>query len=75
MTNKLSRICLDLLNDPLIKNNIKKMINPLVEPILDEIYPYIYVSLTFVIISFLLHLAILIILIKKFTFSNINKKT
>ncbi len=71
MTNKLSQICLDLLNDPTIKTNVKKMINPLVEPILDEIYPYIYISLTFVIISFLLHLAILIILVKKFSFKNI----
>jgi len=71
MTNKLSQICLDLLNDPTIKNNMKKMITPLVEPILDEIYPYIYISLTFVIISFLLHLAILIILVKKFTLRNL----
>lgn len=68
MTNKLSQICSDLLNDVSVKNNIKQIITPLVEPILDEIYPYIYISLTFVIISFLLHLAILIILIKKFSF-------
>jgi len=68
MANKFSQICLDLLNDPGVKNNIKQAINPLVEPILDEIYPYIYVSLTFVIISFILHLAILIILIKKFSY-------
>lgn len=68
MSNKFSQICSDLLNDVKVKNNIKQMIIPLVEPILDEIYPYIYISLTFVIISFLLHLAILIILIKKFSF-------
>ena len=37
---------------------------PLIEVILIELYPYIYLSLIFVIISFLLHLGIFILLFR-----------
>ncbi len=54
--------CLLILRRDDVKKEIKKMITPLIELLLIEIYPYLYVSLIFVIISFLLHLGIFILL-------------
>lgn len=60
--------CIILLKRDDIKNNIKEFIYPIIQPIisilLKEINPYIYLSLIFVIISFLLHLGIFILLIR-----------
>lgn len=60
--------CLLLLKRDDIKENIKECINPIIQPIvsilLKEIYPYIYLSLVFVFISFLLHLGIFILLLR-----------
>ena len=60
--------CLLLLKRDDIKQNIKDCINPIIQPIvsilLKEIYPYIYLSLIFVFISFLLHLGIFILLLR-----------
>ena len=61
--------CLYLLNKKEIKKQIKEILNPFLEIItktlLNEIYPYIYLSLIFVIISFILHLGIFILLFRK----------
>lgn len=56
--------CISLLKDKKVKYEIKNLFKPLIELLLIEIYPYIYLSLLFVIISFLLILGIFIILIK-----------
>lgn len=60
--------CLFLLNKKEIKEKLKEFITPLLEIItktlLNEIYPYIYLSLIFVIISFILHLGIFILLFR-----------
>ena len=60
--------CLLLLKREDIKQNIKECIYPIIQPIvsilLNEIYPYIYLSLIFVFISFLLHLGIFILLLR-----------
>ena len=60
--------CLLLLKREDVKKNVKLFINPIVQPIvsilLKEISPYIYLSLIFVIISFLLHLGIFILLLR-----------
>lgn len=60
--------CLMLLKREDVKKNIKAFINPIIQPIvsiiLKEISPYIYLSLIFVIISFLLHLGIFILLLR-----------
>ena len=60
--------CLSLLKRDDIKNNIKEFIYPIIQPIisilLKEIYPYIYLSLIFIIIGFLLHLGIFILLLR-----------
>lgn len=54
--------CLVILRRDDVSKEIKKMITPLIELILIEIYPYLYISLIFVVISFLLHLGIFILL-------------
>lgn len=60
--------CLFLLNKKEIKEQIKEILNPFLEIItktlLNEIYPYIYLSLIFVIVSFILHLGIFILLFR-----------
>ncbi len=64
--------CLLLLKREDIKENIKDFIHPIIQPIvsilLKEINPYIYLSLIFVIISFLLHLGIFILLLRNKSF-------
>lgn len=68
MKNNFVKDCLEILKREDIKNNIKEAINPIIEPIvsilLKEFYPYIYLSLVFVFISFLLHLGIFYLLLK-----------
>lgn len=60
--------CLFLLNKKEIKEQIKEILNPFLQIItktlLNEIYPYIYLSLIFVIVSFILHLGIFILLLR-----------
>ena len=56
--------CLQILKREAVKNELKHLMTPLIDLILSEIYPYIYLSLIFVIISFLLHLGIFILLLR-----------
>ena len=64
MKNKFIEECIILLKKD---ENVKNLINPLIEPIitnlLKELNPYIYLSLVFVFISFLLHLGIFFLLL------------
>lgn len=64
MKNKFIEECIILLKKD---ENVKTIINPLIEPIitnlLKELNPYIYLSLVFVFISFLLHLGIFFLLV------------
>ena len=69
--------CLLLLKRDDVKKNIKECIYPIIHPIIDillkEIYPYIYLSLILIFISFILHLGIFIILLRnKSIFSKTN---
>ncbi|MDB4342630.1 hypothetical protein OAA07_00115 [bacterium] len=64
MKNTLIDQCLEIIRRDDVKNELKNLMTPLIEAILVEIYPYIYLSLIFVIISFLLHLGIFILLIR-----------
>lgn len=50
------------------KNNFT---TPLSSLILNEIYPYVYISIILVIISFLLILSILALLVRQFSFLNV----
>ena len=47
-----------------VKNEIRKMFKPIINLLLRDIYPYILISMLFVIISFLLVLGIFILLIR-----------
>ena len=64
--------CLAILKRDDVKDELKKVITPLTNIILVEIYPYIYLSLIFVLISFLLHLGIFILLLRNKSF--VSKK-
>jgi hypothetical protein len=57
-------LCLAVLRRSDVKGELKTLLSPLVDPILDQLYPYIYLSLLFVIISFFLHLGILFLLVR-----------
>ena len=52
-----------------VKNEIKKFLKPFLVLIVNELYPYIYICLGLVIISFLLVLAIFIMVFKNKTVS------
>tara|TARA_B100000900_G_C20379345_1_gene633853 strand:+ start:233 stop:469 length:237 start_codon:yes stop_codon:yes gene_type:complete len=72
---KLLKECFDILGRDDVKHEIKNITKPLIDIILKEIYPYIYISIIFVIISFLLILGIFIILMRgKTPFIFTNKK-
>ena len=47
-----------------VKNEIRKMFKPIINLLLRDIYPYILISMLFVIISFLLVLGIFILLLR-----------
>jgi hypothetical protein len=67
--------CFDILGRDDVKQEIKNITRPLIDIILKEIYPYIYISIIFVFISFLLILGIFIILMRNKTpFSILSKK-
>tara|TARA_Y100000591_G_C21704064_1_gene629809 strand:+ start:625 stop:864 length:240 start_codon:yes stop_codon:yes gene_type:complete len=68
--------CINIIKRDDIKNEIKEVMRPVIDMLLKEIYPYIYLSLIFVIISFLLILGIFLILVRSKTILNIlkNKK-
>ncbi len=61
--------CLEILKRPEVKSEIKDFLRPIIDLILQEIYPYIYLSMLFVIISFLLILAIFILLLRNTAFT------
>tara|TARA_Y100000287_G_C14189435_1_gene339430 strand:- start:303 stop:530 length:228 start_codon:yes stop_codon:yes gene_type:complete len=70
---KIINECVTILNKTEVKNSIKNLFIPLIDMILKEIYPYIYLSLIFVVISFLLILGIFIILMRnRYLFNKIK---
>jgi len=65
--------CLNIFKREDVKKEIKEIMKPVIDMILKEIYPYIYLSLIFVIISFLLILGIFLILVRSKTLLKIIK--
>lgn len=57
----------DMLKRNDIQNEIKTLFKPVIELFLSELTPFIYISLIFVIISFLLTLAIFIMVLRNKT--------
>ena len=64
MKDQLIEQCLIILARDDVKHDIKEIFKPLVSILVQEIYPYIYLSLIFVIISFLLILGIFYLLLR-----------
>ena len=64
MKDYIKEQCLQILKRNDVKEEIKNLFAPILDIILIQIYPYIYLSLVFVIISFLLHLGIFILLLR-----------
>jgi hypothetical protein len=64
--DKVFDYCLDFIKKDEVKKELKNLFKPIVSLILEEIYPYIYLSLLLVVISFFLVLGIFIILIKSY---------
>ena len=65
MTNPLLDKCFDLLKREDVKREIKNLTTPLLDMALLELRPYIYVSFILVIVSFLLHLGIFCLLLRR----------
>tara|TARA_A100001035_G_scaffold264796_1_gene246412 strand:- start:459 stop:683 length:225 start_codon:yes stop_codon:yes gene_type:complete len=64
--------CIEFIKKDEFKNEIKNLLKPLIDIIIQEFYPYIYLSLIFVIISFFLILGIFILLWRNKMISNKN---
>ena len=77
LKNKIIEECLNTLKRDDVKEEIKDLMSPVIDMFLKEIYPYIYLSMIFVIISFLLILGIFLILVRSKLIFNIlkNKKS
>ena len=54
--------CLEILKREEVKQEFKILIRPIIDVILQELYPYIYLSILFVLFSFFLTLGIFILL-------------
>lgn len=70
MKNQFLESVLKIIQKDEIKKEIIKICKPVLLVILNEIYPYLYFTMTFIIINFVLLLAIFIFLVrnkKKFT--------
>ena len=68
--------CLKVLHREDVKDEFKELMRPLIDMLIKEIYPYIFLSIIFVFISFLLILGIFLILVRSKFLLNIikNKK-
>ena len=64
MTNSIFDEFLEMFKKDEMKKELRKFCVPLIELILQELYPYIYLSVMFVIISFFLILGIFMLLLK-----------
>ena len=64
MKDKISDYCLEFIKKDEVKKELKNLFKPIIIQILEEIYPYIYLSLLLVVISFFLVLGIFFMLVK-----------
>ncbi len=56
--------CLDVLSREDVKEEFKEIMKPVIDMILKKLFPYIYISVLFVFISFLLILGIFVLLMR-----------
>ena len=57
--------CKSIMRREDVREEVKAFFTPIIEMVLQELYPYIYLSVLFVIISFLLILATFFLVVKK----------
>ena len=62
--NDFYKECLNVLKDKEINDYIVEIMKPLINMIFRDIYPYIYISILFVIVSFLLNLGMFFLLMR-----------
>ena len=65
MSQKLTEGFLNIFKHQEFKKEFKILMKPIIDTILIDLYPFIYLSLIFVLISFFLHLGIFILLLRK----------
>ena len=63
MKESIAQQCLDILKRDDVKNECKILFKPVIDFILYEINPYIYITVSLVVLNFIMILAILVILI------------
>ena len=71
--NKAIDYCLDIIKREDVKNELKQLFKPVIQLILQEIYPYIYLSILFLFISFFLVLGIFILLLRNNYISQVSQ--
>ena len=64
LKDKIITECLHFLEKKETKHHFKKLLEPVIRAALQELYPYIFLSIIFVFISFLLILGIFILLMR-----------
>ena len=75
LKNKAIDYCLDIIKREDVKNELKQLFKPVIQLILQEIYPYIYLSVLFLLISFFLVLGIFILLLRNNYISQVLETT
>ena len=66
--------CMEILKRKDVKEELKNLMRPMIDMLIKEIYPYIFLSIVLVFISFLLILGIFILLLRsKISFKVIDK--
>ena len=66
--------CMEVLKRKDVKEELKNLMRPMMDMLIKEIYPYIFLSIVLVFISFLLILGIFILLLRsKISFKVIHK--
>ena len=69
--NKIIDECLQVLERDEVKTHFKNLMRPIIELLLKDLYPYIFLSIIFVFISFLLILGIFILLLRNKTLTKL----
>jgi len=73
LKNKAIDYCLDIIKREDVKNELKQLFKPVIQLILQEIYPYIYMSVLYLFISFFLVLGIFILLLRNNYISQVSQ--
>lgn len=72
MREKVIEQCLQIMKRDDVKQELKQLFHPVIDLIMQEIYPYIYLSVIFVMISFLLTLGIFVMLMRTSLLKNVS---